>query len=210
MRQTTTRRGPGGRRGARVLSAPSAPCGSGDDPRTAGFKDRTGVETARERFLDSLSPLDRTNRVALTEADGRVLAEAVDAPRPVPHYERAAMDGYAVRAEDTFRADEAAPATLELGGVVHAGERPDAAVEPGTAVEISTGAVLPPNADVGVALRSSAAAPDLEYVPVGTQTVRVLADPGRAEKDGVRALDDVLADVEAVAEPLAGVRETRP
>jgi len=38
----------------------------------------------------------------------------------------------------------------------------------------------------------------------------VLADPGRAEKDGVRALDDVLADVEAVAEPLAGVRETRP
>jgi molybdate-binding protein len=70
--------------------------------------------------------------------------------------------------------------------------------------------VLPPNADVGVALRSSAAALDLEYVPVGTQTVRVLADPGRAEKDGVRALDDVLADVEAVAERLAGVRETRP
>ena len=91
-----------------------------------------------------------TERVPLGEARGRVLAERVEADRDVPGFDRASMDGYAVRARDTFGADEVDPVALELVGAVHAGEAPEVAVEPGAAVEISTGAVVPPGADAVV------------------------------------------------------------
>ena len=76
------------------------------DRKTSGFKDKTRLADARERLLDALSPHDRTEEVALGSADGRVLAEAVVAARNVPHYPRAAMDGYAVRAAYTFGASD--------------------------------------------------------------------------------------------------------
>ena len=88
--------------------------------------------------------------VPLAEARGRVLSERVDATIDVPGFDRASMDGYAVRAADTFGADEADPATLTVIGEVHAGEEPSVTVEPETAADISTGAVLPPGADAVV------------------------------------------------------------
>jgi len=111
-----------------------------DERRVAGFKERTRVAAARERFLEAVVPVDRTETLPLVEADGRVLAEPVSAPRAVPHYPRAAMDGYAVRARDTFGADERAPATLE--------ERPE--VRPGGAVRVHTGSAIPEGADAVV------------------------------------------------------------
>lgn len=81
---------------------------------------------------------------------GRVLAERVTAPIDVPGFDRATMDGYAVRARDTFGADERDPAELQYCGSVHAGEAPDLVVDPGQAAEISTGAVMPPGADAVV------------------------------------------------------------
>ncbi|MCD2199991.1 molybdopterin molybdotransferase MoeA [Halobacterium sp. KA-4] len=82
------------------------------DRHDAGFKERTRVEAARERLLDRVAVHDRTERVALEEADGRTVATAVTAERDVPHYRRAAMDGFAVRAEDTFGASDRSPAIL--------------------------------------------------------------------------------------------------
>ncbi len=113
------------------------------------FRDLSSPEEAREAIASlDLSP--GTERVPLREARGRVLAERIDAELDVPGFDRASMDGYAVRARDTFGADEADPATLELVGAVHAGVEPDVRVEEGTAVEISTGAVMPPGADAVV------------------------------------------------------------
>jgi putative molybdopterin biosynthesis protein len=94
--------------------------------------------------------------VPLTEARGRVLAERVDAEIDVPGFDRATVDGYAVRAADTFGADETDPAHLEVTGAVHAGETPDVTVEDGTAAEISTGAVLAPGADAVVMVERTA------------------------------------------------------
>ncbi|GAA0263254.1 molybdopterin molybdotransferase MoeA [Halobacterium noricense] len=82
------------------------------DRHDAGFKERTRVEAARERLLDRVAVHDRTERVALEDADGRTVATAVTAERDVPHYRRAAMDGFAVRAEDTFGASDRSPAIL--------------------------------------------------------------------------------------------------
>ena len=100
--------------------------------------------------IASFEPALEPEHVPLDDAAGRVLAARIDAGIDVPGFDRASMDGYAVRASDTFGADEANPVRLELGGAVHAGARPTVTVEPGTVAEISTGAVLPPGADAVV------------------------------------------------------------
>ncbi len=113
------------------------------------FRDLASPERAHE-VIDKLDIDPGTERVALEDARGRVLAERIDAALDVPGFDRASMDGYAVRAEDTFGADEADPVVLDIAGAVHAGEEPDTNVEAGTAVEISTGAVMPASADAVV------------------------------------------------------------
>ncbi|WP_339102339.1 molybdopterin biosynthesis protein [Haloterrigena salinisoli] len=113
------------------------------------FRDLATPAEARAA-IDSLSLEGGLERVSLEEARGRVLAARLDAELDVPGFDRASLDGYALRARDTFGADEADPARLEVVGEVHAGEEPDVALEDGQAVEISTGAVMPDGADAMV------------------------------------------------------------
>ncbi|SDQ11325.1 molybdopterin molybdochelatase [Halopelagius longus] len=113
------------------------------------FRDLAPPEEAHEAIASlDLEPDPET--VPLAEARGRVLAERIDAELDVPGFDRASMDGYAVRGRDTFGADEADPVTLDLAGSVHAGSEPDVTVGEGEAAEISTGAVMPPGADAVV------------------------------------------------------------
>ncbi|WP_226039442.1 molybdopterin biosynthesis protein [Natrinema sp. DC36] len=113
------------------------------------FRDLASPDEAREA-IDSLSLEGGIERVPLEEARGRVLVARLDAELDVPGFDRASLDGYALRARDTFGADEADPARLELVGEVHAGAEPDVVLEEGQAVEISTGAVMPDGADAMV------------------------------------------------------------
>jgi putative molybdopterin biosynthesis protein len=113
------------------------------------FRDLASPERAHEVLADlPLAP--GTETVPLADARGLILAERVDAGIDVPGFDRASMDGYAVRARDTFGADEADPSHLALAGAVHAGESPAATVDDGEAVEVSTGAVVPGGADAVV------------------------------------------------------------
>ena len=114
------------------------------DRREAGFKRRTRVAEALATLLDAADPHGRTETAPLGEADGRVVAEPIDAPAPVPGYDRAAMDGYAVRAEDTFGASDRSPTVL------HARDRDDGSLAPGQAVRVHTGSALPDGADAVV------------------------------------------------------------
>ncbi|MCQ4333867.1 molybdopterin molybdotransferase MoeA [Natronomonas sp. F2-12] len=109
------------------------------DLQEAGFKDRTRIEDARDRLLDT-PPIDRTERLSLSVADGRTVAEPIEAVRNVPHYARAAMDGWALKAEDTFGASDRSPAVL----------RPGETVGPDRAVRVHTGSELPEDADAVV------------------------------------------------------------
>ncbi|MFC4357318.1 gephyrin-like molybdotransferase Glp [Halobium salinum] len=116
---------------------------SHDDLRHAGFKERTRVAEAREALLDAVVPHGRTERVGVADADGRTVAEPLTAPNPVPNYDRAAMDGYAVRAADTFGASDRSPEILRVA--------PESeAVSPGNAVRVHTGSELPAGADAVV------------------------------------------------------------
>ncbi|OLZ39660.1 molybdenum cofactor biosynthesis protein MoeA [Natrinema saccharevitans] len=113
------------------------------------FRDLASPDEAREA-IDSLSLEGGVERVPLEDARGRVLVARLDAELDVPGFDRASLDGYALRARDTFGADEADPARLEIVGAVHAGEKPDVALAEGQAAEISTGAVMPDGADAMV------------------------------------------------------------
>ncbi|MFC4543039.1 gephyrin-like molybdotransferase Glp [Halosolutus amylolyticus] len=125
-----------------------------DRERTeAGFKVRTPVDEARRILRDAVvpdgdseGPRTGTETVEIERADGRTLAQSITAARNVPHYERAAMDGYAVRASDTFGASDRSPEVLRIAD----GIGQDAAVAPGTAARVHTGSALPEGADAVV------------------------------------------------------------
>jgi len=91
-------------------------------------------------------------QVSLSQARQRVLAKNIKAPFSVPPFSRATVDGYAVKAEDTFGANEEHPITLKLLGNVTVGEMPKMVIKKGTALGIATGAPLPPGADAVVML----------------------------------------------------------
>jgi len=98
----------------------------------------------QERF--SAEPIGKEH-VPLSEACEHVLAKDVIAHIDVPPFNRATVDGYAVKAKDTFGADETNPITLKIRGRINVGESPQTIVENGSAAEIATGAPMPQGAD---------------------------------------------------------------
>lgn len=107
------------------------------------------VEEARERILSFFSRLE-PQRVPLLDALGQVLAEDVGAPFDIPPLDNTAMDGYAVRAEDTAGTTQDQPRELRVVGDLAAGYVMEREVGPGEAVRIMTGAPIPPGADAVV------------------------------------------------------------
>ncbi|MEM4575101.1 MAG: molybdopterin biosynthesis protein [Archaeoglobaceae archaeon] len=107
-----------------------------------------------EEVLEILKKRCKLNReveeVKILDATGRVLAEDVHAAVSVPPFDRATMDGYAVKAEDTFTADENSPVKLKLLGKIEAGDWPEVELKNGEAIEVSTGAVIPKGANAVV------------------------------------------------------------
>ncbi len=116
--------------------------------RGRGFDKLATVEAARARFLALVpkGPLG-AERLPLSRCGGRVLAEAVRAPRDLPPFHRAAMDGYAVRARDTFGASGTNRLSLRVGRATGAAGAPAGRIGPGGALPIATGAPLPSGAD---------------------------------------------------------------
>ncbi|HVP62382.1 MAG TPA: gephyrin-like molybdotransferase Glp [Myxococcaceae bacterium] len=109
---------------------------------------------AQDRILHDLVPLPEV-WVSLEEALGFGLTTDVPARRTQPPWDNSAMDGYALRSADAARA----PITLDVVGVVHAGDQPTRAVGPGEAVRIMTGAPMPPGADAVVMQERTRAIP---------------------------------------------------
>jgi molybdopterin molybdotransferase len=99
------------------------------------------VEAALEMVLAS-APRLSSEDVPLDEALGRVLAEDVSSDVDMPPFDRSAMDGFALRAEDVAMA----PVILPVGGMLRAGQYPEAPLLAGQAIQIMTGAPVPPGA----------------------------------------------------------------
>ncbi len=121
--------------------------------REPAFEERSAdwlePAAALRRILEGCEPLPRED-VPLAESLGRALAEDVRSEVTLPPWDNAAMDGYAVRGEDVAGAGPSSPVAFRVRALTHAGAGPAAAVGPGDAVRIMTGAPLPPGADTVV------------------------------------------------------------
>ncbi len=135
------------------------------------------LEAALDRILEGVVPLSAES-VPLARALGGVLAEDVSALLTLPPWDNSAMDGFAVRAADVATAGVDAPVTLKVIGEVAAGHEPTQRVEPGSAVRVLTGAMLPPGADAVVPVEDTDAAEGVAALPPSVE-VRVSASEGR-------------------------------
>jgi len=108
------------------------------------------LDEALSLALAHVSQINRSERVHILQSAGRVSAEDVVSDLNVPPFTRSAMDGYAVRARDTFGASKLKPMKLMRRGVVFAGLTPKRPLSKGDCVEIATGAMLPRGADAVV------------------------------------------------------------
>ena len=117
-----------------------------DDVRMRGFRSRVELAEVIALLRAGAAALPAES-VAVTACVGRVLAAPVHAPIDVPGFVRAAVDGYAIRGEDSFAASEHNPISLELLGTSLPGRPGAATVASGQAVRITTGAPVPAGAD---------------------------------------------------------------
>lgn len=114
------------------------------------FGHLTTAGTARRRLIRAAQPIDRIERLRVEEAFGRVAAETVRAPFPVPWFPRTTWDGYALRSIDTRAARRDRPAMLRIVGEVFAEQSYPRRLRAGEAVAIATGGALPKGADAVV------------------------------------------------------------
>ena len=112
------------------------------------FRKLLSFDEAKQVIAQNYSPKPvGIEHVPISEAHERVLAEDTIAQNDIPPFTRSIVDGYAVKASDTFDASEDQPVKLEFCGHVEIGEPPKVAVKTGSAAEIVTGAPLPEGAD---------------------------------------------------------------
>jgi len=143
---------------------------------TGQLTERTPLNEARERLLADIEALP-AEEVSLPDAAGRAVAEPITAARAVPHYRRAAMDGYAVRSADTVGASERSPVFLSVTDT-----DPDA----DEAVPVHTGSAVPESADAVVPVERTKEEPDglavFAAVGVGANVAPVGEDVEHGER----------------------------
>jgi molybdopterin molybdotransferase len=137
------------------------------------FKERTSVNEALRLLLENISPLRKTEEISLEVCTGRVLAEAVVSERNVPHYRRAAMDGYAVQASDTLGASPSNPVLLHLSD----------RLEEGNASWVHTGTAMPIGADSVVMVEDTVTTGDIVEIRSQVYPNRNVAQIGEDIKE---------------------------
>ncbi len=119
------------------------------------FKSLIPLEKASKIVENAVMPIDRTEFISIKKSLARVLSEDITAERDVPPFDRAAMDGYAVRAEDTYGANNFEPKILRKIDGIYAGEVSDKIVQKNECIQISTGCKMPSGSDSVVMVEST-------------------------------------------------------
>lgn len=128
------------------------------------FHRLVSVDESLDRLERLLSLKARPEEVDLCEAGGRVAARDISSPIDVPPFDKSTMDGYALRAEDTFGALEDSPIELKLVGSIGIGEEPSIEVTKGECASIPTGAPIPFGADSVVEIENTVQANEVVSV----------------------------------------------
>ncbi|MFC1947224.1 gephyrin-like molybdotransferase Glp [Chloroflexota bacterium] len=136
----------------------------------------------------NIQPINETEVITVDSAVGRVLAEDIIATQTTPPFDRGAMDGYAVIAEDTKGASDASPALLEMIAVIHAGDAPEIAIASGQCTQIATGAMIPEGANAVVKVEETSITGSKVSI---YKEIEPLTDVGRKGED-IKAGETVL------------------
>jgi molybdopterin biosynthesis enzyme len=177
------------------------------------------------QLIQQFAPLDKEG-ISLEDSFGRILAEHFPAPQDLPGFARSSMDGYAVRAMDTFGASESMPALFDCMGECHMGEVPALVIGPGQTARIWTGGMLPPGADavvmleyareagknqieltrpvaplsgraaVGLGVKSAAVALNLNFIPVGFEEYDLIIPDRYMQDKKILTLLEVIRSAE--------------
>ncbi len=143
-------------------------------------------QEAWSKLEPHLSAIERVEVIPTAEALGRVLAGNTAAPVDLPHFPRSAMDGYAVRAEDTHGASDSQPAYLKVVGEILMGKPAAVTLAPGEAALIHTGGMLARGSDAVVMVENTREA-DASSIEVfrpaarGENVIQVGEDMARGE-----------------------------
>ncbi|TPV93755.1 MAG: molybdopterin-guanine dinucleotide biosynthesis protein B [Myxococcales bacterium FL481] len=148
---------------------------------------RISLEQALELLRQHTAPLGR-EPVALDDALGRTLAHDVVAPWDLPTHTHAAMDGFAVRANDVAPASADHPVELALSGASHAGGPVPAALSPGQTIAVTTGGPIPPGADAVVRMEDTQTMNAAVHVTVSVEPGRNIRVAGEDTRAGDRVL----------------------
>jgi molybdopterin molybdotransferase len=179
------------------------------------------VQQALVTLLSHMEVSVSKEHVQTIDALGRVTAESIHSPMPLPPFARSTVDGYAVRAADTYGASESLPAYLRLVGEVHMGSTPEFDIQPGETGVIHTGGMLPASCNavvmmeytqaVGIdsieILRSVAAGENIiklgEDVQTGEEVIRQGVRVRPAEIGGLLAMG--ILELEVAKKPVVGI-----
>jgi len=145
-------------------------------------------EEAKRVVEANTKPVTRVETVNIDDASGRVLAEDIVATLSIPSFDRAAMDGYAVKAKDTFNSGQFNPKVLNLVGELHAGETPEERVNTGQCIQIATGAMMPRGADAVVMVEDTEAENEKVKVFKSAYPKANVAGKGEDIKEGASVL----------------------
>ena len=157
------------------------------DPRMKGFRSRACVAELSRWIVDAIKPL-ASEVVSLHQASGRVLASDVIATVAVPPFDRAAMDGYAIIAEETFGASNYMPSAFRCIGRSRPGWPCERPVAVGEAVEVATGAPMPHGADAVIPVEATRRDGDLVFVADGVPRGRHVSFQGEDIRAGTTIL----------------------
>ena len=135
---------------------------------------------------ETIRPLNGTEKISITEGTGRILAASIFATRNNPPFNRATMDGFAVRAREIEAATQAEPVTLNIGGESYIGQPRKPMVGKLNCFRISTGAIIPEGSDSVVRVEDTETLPDgkvriLEPVSAGTNIAEAGSDISSGE-----------------------------
>ena len=141
-------------------------------------------DDARALLFDHLTAVLPSETIKTENALGRVLETAVFAPHALPQFRRSTMDGYAVRAADTFGASESLPAFLQVVGEVPMGKAADVQFGTGQAVIVHTGGMIPAAADAVVQIEHT------QVISTGISTQRRGGAEGETFQENVSKAED--------------------
>lgn len=165
------------------------------------FGELLSFEDALSAVMSNIQPISRTESLSLGDLNGRVISENVVSNIDVPSFDRAAMDGYAVIASDTYGASESEPMILKVTAELHAGDLAERELRRGECAQVATGSMLPPGADAVVMVEFT------ERTEAGVEIRRPIHPGGNISKksEDIQRGETVLKSGDLITPAKAGV-----